>query len=107
MKPNALLSDLMSRIADAGRSLGQAVQGARPDLPDLCDRLLSGRGEATGLAVAREILTQFAGLDAAGKARFFAALSERFGVDMEALSAAIERLRAEGPGAARAIHIAA
>jgi malonyl-CoA decarboxylase len=102
-----LLSDLMSRIADAGRSLSSLVQGGPPpSVTQLCDALLTGRGEATGLAIAREILARYAALDANGKAAAFRDLSERFGVDPERLREAAARFEAEGAPAARALHVA-
>ena len=59
----AFLSDLLNAIADRGRtllglpapSLDPAMRAA--GLAELCERLLSGRGEASGTALAREMLS--------------------------------------------------
>ena len=63
----SFFGELLQSIADRGRALldrtrerrGDAGR-ARPTLVDLCEHLLSGRGEASGVALAREILTRYA-----------------------------------------------
>ncbi|WP_333834854.1 malonyl-CoA decarboxylase [Rubrimonas sp.] len=99
-----LIGDLWTRVADAGRALSPWKGAAQPSLADLCEALLSGRGEATGLAMAREILDRYARLSKAEKRDVFLAGLTRFGVDEAALEAALERRRAEGPSASRALH---
>ena len=52
---NAFFSDLLATISERGRSLlrrGDAADGKEDgaDLIELCEALLSGRGEATGTA---------------------------------------------------------
>lgn len=103
---SGLFGDLWTRIADTGRSLTGWGAG-QPSLADLCESLLSGRGEATGLAMAREILDRYAKLSATEKRDVFLAGLTRFGVSEAALETALGRLRAEGPAAARALHMAA
>jgi malonyl-CoA decarboxylase len=102
-----LLNDLGQRIADAGRSLVSVGAGGRPGLPDLCDRLLEGRGEAVGMALAVEALALYARLDRAERLAFFRDAVHRFGPDAAAMEIAVARWRAEGQGAARAVHAAA
>ncbi|MDD9857216.1 MAG: malonyl-CoA decarboxylase [Gammaproteobacteria bacterium] len=99
------LLDLFSRIAEAGHALVSAGAG-RKNLGDSCAALLSGRGEATGLALARDILGRYAALDQAGKRAFFAEAAQSFGVDEGALKSAINAWRAAGGGDPRAIHLA-
>ena len=41
------------------------------DLVELCEALLSGRGEASGTAMAREVLDRYHHLDQAGRVAFF------------------------------------
>ena len=59
---NALFSDLLSSIADRGRSLLERLEwpadaaAKGDDVATLCDALLSGRGEASGVALAQEAL---------------------------------------------------
>ena len=73
----AFFSDLLSTISERGRTLLRrgASSDRREDaseLLELCEALLSGRGEATGTAMAREVLDRYHDLDAAGRASFFA-----------------------------------
>lgn len=99
-----LFNDLVGRIADAGRAL--MPQSSPPDVAGLCEQLVSGKGEATGLAIARAIFDRYGALDAAARGAFFVDLRDRFGVDAGALDAAVARWRAEGDAALRALHIA-
>ena len=61
MSNNAFFSDLLASISERGRTLlrragsSQARQDAS-GLMELCEALLSGRGEASGTAMAREVL---------------------------------------------------
>ena len=104
MASYGLLNDLGARIAEAGRSLTAVAGGRAPPLPELCETLLSGRGEAVGLALAVEALARYARLDRPEKAAFFEEAVSRFAPDGAALAEAIERWRAQGHGAARALH---
>ncbi len=103
--PVAILGDLLSRVTDAGRALASA-EAARAGLADACAALITGRGEATGLALARTILDRFADLDPPAQRAFFAEVKDRFGVDEAALSRALAAWRAGGADAARAVHFA-
>ena len=97
---NAFFSDLLSTISERGRTLlgrGEPLV-ARQDaaeLLELCRALLSGRGEATGTAMAREVLDRYHHLDAAGRLTFFETLAQDFGPDREKLSQAIENWRSQ------------
>ena len=106
MISSSILNDLVARIAEAGRSLtlGSAAQANDPIT--LCERLLTGKGEATGLAIAQQVLDAYAGLDTQARADFFHEVEKRFGVDGEALEQAVAAWRSEGPAAARALHFA-
>jgi malonyl-CoA decarboxylase len=57
---------------------------------------LSGRGEASGVALAREILTRYATLTIGPRIAFFEALAQRFGIDPARMEEAIAAWRA-GP----------
>ncbi len=99
MSSNAFFSDLLASISERGRTLLRraAPSGARHDASDLielCEALLSGRGEASGTAVAREVLDRYLELDEAGRLSFFAALAKAYGPDREKLAQAIEAWRA-------------
>ncbi|MFL6837719.1 MAG: malonyl-CoA decarboxylase, partial [Bradyrhizobium sp.] len=97
---NAFFSDLLATISERGRTLlrrGNSSE-AREDaseLLELCEALLSGRGEASGTAMAREVLDRYRHLDPAGRLSFFETLARDFGPDHAKLSEAIEAWRAQ------------
>jgi malonyl-CoA decarboxylase len=100
MSSNAFFSDLLASISERGRTLLRRVgsSDARPDgaeLIELCEALLSGRGEASGTAIAQEVLDRYHDLDEAERLAFFEALARKFGPDREKLSQAIESWRAQ------------
>ncbi|SHG10373.1 malonyl-CoA decarboxylase [Bradyrhizobium erythrophlei] len=100
MSSNAFFSDLLSSISERGRTLLRRV-GSSEEKPDgagliaLCGALLSGRGEASGTAMAREVLDRYHHLDDAERLAFFEALTRDFGPDREKLAEAIENWRAQ------------
>ncbi|KJC43571.1 MCD, Malonyl-CoA decarboxylase MCD [Bradyrhizobium sp. LTSP885] len=100
---NAFFSDLLSTISERGRTLlrrGSAADDKQDpaELVELCEALLSGRGEASGTAMAREVLDRYHQLDAAGRLLFFQTLARDFGPDRARLAQAIEGWRAEANG---------
>ncbi len=91
----AFFSDLLTSIADRGRNLlglpaGDEAARRTGGAAQLCEALLSGRGEASGTALAREVLQNYAALDQAGKLSFFSALADQFGPDRAKLGQAVE-----------------
>jgi len=104
MKAGHLLGDLLSRVSDIGRSLMPA-EDAGEDLGDRCEALLSGEGEATGLALARQILDRYKELDDAEKSSFFVEIMQRFGVEEAQLSRSIQAwMKNKDYDSARQIH---
>jgi malonyl-CoA decarboxylase len=98
MSSNAFFSDLLTSISERGRTLLRRVGSseAKPDgaeLIKLCEALLSGRGEASGTAIAREILDRYRHLDEAERLALFEALTRDFGPDRENLAKAVENWR--------------
>ena len=98
---NAFFSDLLSTISERGRTLLRRGNGSEAkldasELVELCEALLSGRGEASGTAMAREVLDRYHHLDAAGRLAFFERLARDFGPDRARLSEAIESLARQG-----------
>jgi malonyl-CoA decarboxylase len=96
---NAFFSDLLATISERGRLLLRRTDPTdqKPDADDLielCEALLSGRGEASGTAMAREVLDHYQDLDADGQVAFFQALLRNFGPDRKKLEKAIEAWRA-------------
>jgi malonyl-CoA decarboxylase len=97
---NAFFSDLLSSISERGRNLlrrggSSDTKQDASELIELCEALLSSRGEASGTAMAREILDRYHHLDAAGRLSFFEALARDYGPDREKLAHAIEIWRAQ------------
>ena len=94
----SFFGELLQTISDRGRAL--LVRDRRSDkatdfegLVELCEDLLSGRGEASGVALARDILARYGQLTEEPRSGFFEALAHRFGPDSEALEPAIEAWR--------------
>jgi malonyl-CoA decarboxylase len=104
----AFLGELLTNVADRGRALigfeRFLGKGARP-IDRLCEDLLSGRGEASGMALAQAVLEAWQRLDRPGRLAFFNLLRERFGPDHDRLDAAIEAYRAKPyPATVAALH---
>jgi malonyl-CoA decarboxylase len=113
MPPNRTLYDLLDVIAVRGRAfVERARKGAAPsdtgDTVVLLERLISGRGEASGLAIAQEILNYWRASDTEARLEFLRLLAERFGPDETRLAKAVEDYQRQ-PDArnAAAIHQAA
>ena len=70
----AFLGELLTSVADRGRALigFERFLGnrARP-IDRLCEDLLSGRGEASGMALAQAVLEAWERLDKPGRLAFF------------------------------------
>jgi len=95
---NAFFSDLLSTISERSRTLlrrGEPADGKHDasDLIELCGALLSGRGEASGITMAREVLDGYHDLDANGQLAFFQELARHYGPDQERLKRAMEAWR--------------
>ena len=106
-----ILGDLLARVTDVGRSLarvGDAPAATTPAaLAALAEDLLAGRGEATGLALAREILTRYRALPPAAKPGFFREMRARFGVDEARMARALAAWQERGDDtSARTLHYA-
>jgi malonyl-CoA decarboxylase len=87
---------MLQSIAERGRALIERTRDRREiaeqrsaNLAQLCEDLLSGRGEASGVALAREILSRYAELKTGPRITFFEVLARRFGPDRTRLSAAV------------------
>jgi len=93
MKTANILSDFLSRVSDIGRSL-MPLADKQETLIDRCETLLSRRGEATSLALAREILDRYGELTADDKCAFFEDMMSQFSVDEAGLTKIIEAWKA-------------
>jgi malonyl-CoA decarboxylase len=97
----SFFGELLQSITERGRALLDRARERRESaeerytsLVELCEELLSGRGEASGVALAREILSHYAELTSGPRIAFFEALAKRFGPDHGKLDAAIAVWRA-------------
>ncbi|MBV9556132.1 MAG: malonyl-CoA decarboxylase [Pseudolabrys sp.] len=108
----SFFGELLQSISERGRAL-LARGGREPHetksepLIERCERLLSGAGEASGVALARDILEQYDELTVGPRIAFFEALAKRFGPDSKRLDAALEAWRkAPSDKAAAEVHAA-
>src|SRR3954467_11909704 len=100
---NDFFSGLMASISERGRTLlrraGSSDHGQdASDLIELCEALLSGAGEASGTAIAREVLDRYHDLDEVGRIAFFRTLALNYGPDEGRLQQAIEAWQARPTG---------
>ena len=104
----SFFGELLASITEQGRSLLDVRRNRNSDVPvvELCETLLSGRGEASGVAVAGDVLTIYAGMNAEEKRDFFTALLEHFGPDMEKVQDAVAALqkKPDDPALLRQLH---
>src|SRR5262245_11104009 len=111
----SFFGELLQTISERGRALIDRTRDRRGDaaaqshsLVELCDELLSGRGEASGVALAREIFTRYDDLTTGPRIAFFESLATRFGVDRERVDRAVDAWTREGSDeAALELHRAA
>jgi len=103
----SFFSDMLQSIADRGRALIHRREPARErsaGLVELCEALLSGRGEASGVALARDILARYATLTIGPRIAFFEALDTTFGHDRARIDAAVAAWK-QAPSAATAAEL--
>lgn len=105
----SFFNDMMRVLTDRGRSLlGRARDGTPESLIELSEHLLSGRGEASGVALAQAVLDSYAVAPLAARLAFLTSLADRFGADPTRVDTAIEAYRASpGPTTLQALHAAA
>jgi len=97
----SFFGELLQTISDRGRALLELTRDRRSNgqtrsetFVELCEELLSGRGEASGVAIAREILLRYSALTIGPRIAFFEALAQQFGPDRARLDAAVEAWQA-------------
>jgi malonyl-CoA decarboxylase len=110
----SFFSDLLATISERGRGLIERREQRPPGeqksavLIELAEQLLSRRGEASGVAIASDILASYAGLTSGPRIAFFEALARRFGPEPKRLEAALEAHRTTpSEGTAQELHLAA
>ncbi|HZW71963.1 MAG TPA: malonyl-CoA decarboxylase N-terminal domain-containing protein, partial [Caldimonas sp.] len=77
---------------------------ATADFESMASVLLSGKGEASGVALASHLLAAYRELPRADQRRFFALLATRFGPDLDAVERAVADF-VEAPDAANAARL--
>src|ERR1700722_5775045 len=97
---DTFFGDLLASIADRGRSLLRRGRGpmraeSGNDLAELCEALLSGRGEASGVALASAILGGYEALAPKARLAFLHRPPDEVGYDHQRLAQAIEAYRAD------------
>jgi malonyl-CoA decarboxylase len=92
----SFFGELLQTISDQGKALVERTRGRRgapaersESLVDTCEELVSVRGEASGTALARDILLRFAELTTGPRIAFFEALAHRFGPDRGRIERAV------------------
>ena len=102
----SFFGDLLQTISERGRDLIGIARGdiasraSAGDLVKLCEDLISRRGEASGVALARLILDRYASFGQAERHAFLRAIALDFDADHTAVDAAIAAYRA-APSRAR------
>src|SRR5690348_1832884 len=89
---------MLQSIADRSRALikrerREPAHERSAGLIELCEDLLSGRGEASGVALAQEILTRYADMTTGPRIAFFESLARTFGHDQQRIDRAIAAWR--------------
>ena len=107
----AFLGDLLDTLSERGRNLLRRREpessDAAPDLATLGEALLSRRGEASGVALARALVSAFDAASPEERLAFLKLLADRFGPDRAAVAAAMEAVSRDEPNAIEALHAAA
>ena len=108
----SFFGELLQTISERGRALlarsRRVEASARSEsLVELCEDLLSRRGEASGVARARDILSRYSELTIGPRIAFFEALEQRFGADPARMQTAIAAWQANpGDETAAELHAA-
>ena len=92
------LAGLLGSVISAGKDIlarrrQAATEAPSGDLLTKCKQLLHHRGEASGLALASEVIADYKALDDANRALFFDALARDFDAPSEAVIAAAEQYK--------------
>jgi len=89
------LGRVRESVADRGRELLGLRGNAKPaaNIEKLCLALLSEKGEASGTALAREVVLHYESMTESEKIAFFELLNTRFAPDQEAIFRAVDIYR--------------
>ncbi|MEJ2593224.1 MAG: malonyl-CoA decarboxylase family protein, partial [Candidatus Thiodiazotropha sp.] len=102
MNARSWFERLLDNVADRGLELiglrDRSAQGAPSDA-ELCHRLVEGLGEASNIALAREILQRWNSMDETRRLEFLHILAVEFDPDAEAIAQAAADYRPRDPAA--------
>ncbi|MEZ5652403.1 MAG: malonyl-CoA decarboxylase [Burkholderiaceae bacterium] len=87
MSRSSYFQDLLTSVFERGIAAVRSDRDDRP-LAELCEALMSVRGEVSGQRLAAAVLDRFDAADAAERLTFFTMLSEEFDVDARAIARA-------------------
>jgi malonyl-CoA decarboxylase len=94
----SFFSEMLQSIADRSRALikrerREPAHERSAGIVEQCEELLSGRGEASGVALAQDILARYAELTTGPRIAFFESLAKTFGHDSARIDRAIAAWR--------------
>ncbi len=95
---SSFFRDLLASITDQGRQLldqRRTREAGTERISDLCEALLSGRGEASGVALAGNVLASYKTLSSAEQLEFYDDLLLRFGADAARVCDLVKALAAD------------
>ncbi|MBI5127960.1 MAG: malonyl-CoA decarboxylase [Rhodopseudomonas palustris] len=98
-RASEFLGGLFTSLTERGRSLFKSSNDqpkTRDELIAFGEALMSRRGEATGVALASELLSGYDGATEQDQIGFLDALAEQFGPDLAQLTAAVETFHISG-----------
>ncbi len=91
MSRTNFLQDLLATVTERSRGLLAPLQNRQVTVDsviELCERLMSSRGEASGVALANEVIAGLSALERSERLRFFEILAAKFAPSTEAVAAA-------------------
>jgi malonyl-CoA decarboxylase len=110
---NAFFYDLLASVAERGRSMLKIKPWPKDaddrveQLVEDCRALVEGRGEASEIALAAEVIGRYGALDPSDHAVFFSTLADNFGPDRDRVRDAVAKFESDGDEAAASeIHYA-
>ncbi len=89
------------------RLWGDGLQSAQNDPVQLSHTLMSARGQASGAAIAEQVLSLIEAADAETLSAYFTALRDEFDVDIDAILTAATEAKSGAPSAWKALQLAA
>ncbi|SNY90099.1 malonyl-CoA decarboxylase [Cohaesibacter sp. ES.047] len=107
MSEKSFLSDMLQRIARAGPFLSSKLPLTPENLIELCEELVSDKGEASGLKTAFKIMDIYDTATMEERRSFFLDMAEKFGVNHNGLEKAVANWQPGDNTAARELYFAA